>query len=134
MKPNQRHDDDADLQASWVAATRAALDQDVRDLDAATLSRLNRARQAALAAAPRHAASAWLRAPRWVPAGFLASAAALALVFAVVVRTPGPAPLPAGDPTISQDFELLSSQDSLDLYEDQEFYSWLDAQQTQSSG
>ena len=104
---------------AWASRVRKALDQSNAELDAASLSRLNRARQAALAAAqrrrPLHA---------WWPAT-LATAAVLA-VAVVLVRTPEPAS-PAA-PVAAEDFEVIAAQDSLELYEDLEFYAWLDAQ------
>ena len=117
-----------ELDAAWVARTRAALEQDAAGLDAATLSRLNRARQAALdARAPRSTRS------RWIGAG-AAAALAAAFALALVVRAPDPARLPVGEAAVAQeDIDLLSGEDEVELYEDQEFYAWLDAQ-SQSSG
>ena len=108
-----------------LARVRGALDEDVASLDAATLSRLNRARQAALDAR----ATRWAR-PTWLGAGAMAAAAAV-FAFALVVRAPDPARLPAGEAAAAQDLELLSSEE-IDLYEDQEFYAWLDAQSPSS--
>lgn len=104
----------------WAARARATLEQSAGELDAATLSRLNRARQAALAEAnrrPRRPALLW-------PAALaMASAFALAVV---LVRQPPPA-APAA-PVAAEDFDVIAAQDSLELYEDLEFYAWLDAQ------
>ena len=47
----------------WLAKTVQQLDESARDLDAATLSRLNRARQAALAEV-RHKRAGW---SMWLP-------------------------------------------------------------------
>jgi len=104
---------------AWTRRVRTVLDQPNGELDAATLSRLNRARQAALAAAlGRRPLRAW-----WPAA--LATAAVLA-VAVVLVRIPEPA-TPAA-PVAAEDFEVIAAQDSLELYEDLEFYAWLDAQ------
>jgi hypothetical protein len=51
---------------------------------------------------------------------------------ALVVRAPDPARLPAGAAASAQDLELLATDETLDLYEDQEFYAWLDAQSPSS--
>ena len=102
---------------------RRALDSSVEGLDAATLSRLNRARQAALdaAAARRHG---W----RWslrVGGLALAASAALALVLVPGLLNPPAPPLPAA----SSDFALLSEDVEPALLEELEFYAWLDSQQ-----
>jgi hypothetical protein len=108
--------------AAWIDAARRGLDEGVEALDAATLSRLNRARQAALEVARRSRRPAW----RW-PVAF---AAAASLVLAVAVA-PRIAPVATPDePAIGgADLELLAASDDLALYEDLEFYAWLDAQQ-----
>ena len=104
----------------WTQQAKALLDASVHDLDAATLSRLNRARQAALAQRRKAA-------PRWfVPAG-LASACALVLAVAVwhgrtgASRAPGDVVARAAT---ADDADLVAD----DFYADMEFYAWLDAQ------
>ena len=71
----------------------------------------------ALAERPR---ARWLRIA--VPAFALAAAFAIAVP---LLRTPPAAPQPAN----ADAFEMLASDDSLALYEDLEFYAWLDAEQ-----
>ena len=100
---------------------KALFDDSVERLDAATLSQLNRRRQAALAeigdAAPDRA---WLR---WAP---LTGVAAAAVVAVVVLRTPAglnDVPVASDDVT---DFEILLGEDNLEMIEDLEFYSWID--------
>ncbi|HEY0179884.1 MAG TPA: DUF3619 family protein, partial [Dokdonella sp.] len=80
MKPN---DDDA-----WIERALALLDHSAQNLDAATLSRLNRARQAALAQRPA-ARRGWL-----VGGGLAGAALALALAFGIDRPHP-PLPPPA---------------------------------------
>ena len=99
---------------------RRLFDESVEQLDAATLSRLNRGRQEALAelerAAPmRH----WMR---WAPAAGVAAAA----VFAVMLMQQ-----PGVDEAIdvhgaAADFELLMEDDALEMFEDLEFYVLMD--------
>ena len=108
-----------------ITRVRASLDEDVAAFDAATLSRLNRARQAALDASARPRVR-----PVWLGAGAMAAAAAV-FAFALVLRAPDPARLPAGEAATAQDLELLSSEE-IELYEDQEFYAWLDTQSPSS--
>ena len=99
---------------------KALFDDSVERLDAATLSRLNQGRQKALeevrAAGP---AGQWAR---WVPAGGVAAAAVLAVFVwqGVPVEHSAPAANSAAD------FEIMLSEDSLDMLEDLEFYSWID--------
>lgn len=115
--------------ARWIAPLTAELDRRVEDLDAATLSRLNRARQAALTA----------RAPRRFGWWIALPAAATAVLVLGVGLAGKPAPsLPGGTaaaPVSAQDFELLSSDDNLELYqEDLDFYAWLDADDSTPAG
>lgn len=113
----------------WTQRAKALLDESAQSLDAATLSRLNRARQAALAPGKGRAA-AWL-----LPAG-LAGACMLLLAVAVwhgqqqhpPVTTRVDAPIDTG----TGDAEALADED--DLYEDLEFYAWLDAQDQDPQG
>jgi hypothetical protein len=109
------------------ARAKALFDDSVDKLDAATLSRLNQGRQKALqelgTAGP---ASQWAR---WVPAGGLAAAA----IVAVVVWQGTPVEYSAPVSGVATDFEIMLSEDSLDMLEDLEFYSWLDTADPDSS-
>ena len=99
---------------------KALFDDSVERLDAATLSRLNQARQKALQEIRETGSGGeWAR---WVPAGGLAAAAVVAVVVWQGVPVEHSAP-PAG---IATDFEIILSEDSLDMLEDLEFYSWVD--------
>lgn len=105
---------------------KALFDDSVEQLDGATLSQLNQRRQAALAelsdASP---ARQWLR---WAPVTGMAAAAVVAVV---VLRSTGGVdePVLPGDIT---DFEILISEDSLEMIEELEFYSWLDTIEAES--
>lgn len=103
----------------WNGQVRRLLDAAADSLDADTLQHLNRARAAALAA--RRAP------PRWkLPfAATLASAAVL--VLALMLR-PSVAPSPASVEA-AEDTELFAGDDTLDLYQDLEFYTWLDTRE-----
>jgi len=96
---------------------KASFDETVEKLDAATLSRLNRARHAALAEMQQPSRQ-W---SRWLPATGVAAAA---LVAVMVMQNPAgfDEPLPAA----VADLEILLGEDSLEMLEDLEFYSWLD--------
>jgi len=104
----------------WTPQAKAVLDDSARDLDAATLSRLNRARQAALA--QRRAPRRWI-----LPAG-LASACMLLLAVALWRVPPTPhASVPAVATSGSGVAEDNIADDD-EFYEDLDFYAWLDAQ------
>jgi len=111
---------------SWIADVRARLDDSTQSLDAATLSRLNQARHAALAARSRR--RAW-----WLPAAGLA--ASCALVLAVVAWYPSAhltAPATPAHSALS-DAEIAADE-GIEFYQDLEFYAWLDAQEQESGG
>jgi anti-sigma-K factor RskA len=115
---------------SWVADARALLAESADTLDAPALSRLNRARQAALAQRqPR--LRAW-----WLPAAGLA--ASCVLVLAVVAwfppARPGVAPIVPAMHAAASDAEIAAADDSIEFYQDLEFYAWLDAQEQDSDG
>ncbi len=110
-------------ESGWIAQVREHLDQNVRDLDAATASRLNRARQTALDAGLRRN-RAW-----WLPFA-LATATAMLLAVTVTLRSPDStvqAPTLAA-PAVADDFELLAGGEDLEMIEDLEFYAWLEQQ------
>lgn len=114
---------DADEQRAWVAAAVRELDQSAERLDAASLSRLNRARQAALDVARVR------RAPRWFWHVGFAAAVSFALVLVVLPILRAPLAPESAMAIKADDLELLASADGLDLYRDMEFYAWLDTQQ-----
>jgi len=114
----------------WAQQVKDLLDESAQNLDAATLSRLNHARQRAMG--ERRSA------PRWIiPAG-LASACALLLAVAVLHGHPGAlhSHSDVGTPT-SHDSpvgDTEASADDDDFYEDLDFYVWLDAQDQDPEG
>ncbi|MEO5626235.1 MAG: DUF3619 family protein [Dokdonella sp.] len=129
-RPNEpsRLNEPARLGEAWVERAVALLDESTDALDAATLSRLNRARQAALAQR-RPALSRWM-----IGAGFAGAALALLLAFGIGQRhTPSPAGAPVAIEQVG-DADALASDDNLDLYENLDFYAWLDAQQQDGNG
>jgi hypothetical protein len=113
---------------AWIRHARALLDESTQALDAATRSRLNRARQAALA----QRRSRW-RGVGWLPAAGLACSGALLLGLAVwtTLRAPHDAmPVaPVAALPVAAAADALASDDSLEFYQDLEFYAWLDAEQ-----
>lgn len=106
----------------WTERIRQQLDHSTRDLDAATLSRLNQARQAALQAARQPK-------PRpWVWPATLAGAFSLALAVAIWPRVVPQSVLPPDGAASADDFSMLAGEEQLELYEELDFYAWLEAQ------
>lgn len=115
-----------DIDPDWLRRTRNLLDHSTQALDGETLARLNRARQAALAARRRRPAPLW--------GGFaVAGASAMALALAIGLQRPPPdppvssgiAPPPVASTTDEADDDLLAAED-LEFFEDLDFYQWLD--------
>ena len=104
-------------------SARAVLEQSVLHLDARTRSRLNQARQAALAAAAR---PSWWSRLTLVPA---AGAVAAALLVAVVLWHREPAleiPVLDAQRSAVEDLDLLADSEGLELMQDGDgsFYEW----------
>ena len=124
-QPDDRDD------AEWERHARSVFQASVDELDAATLSRLNRARQQALAAAAGPKRTGW-RWKVWAPAGALAASVLAAVLW---LRSPSetgaPAPVAATptSPNVQQDpLELLMAGEDLDLATEAEleFYAWIE--------
>jgi len=106
--------------------SKALFDDSVERLDAATLSRLNRGRQAALAEVrDARGTRRWVR---WMPATGMAAAAVVA-----VVMLRGPVPTDGMAVPAATDFEILIGDDNLEMIEDLEFYSWLDTVEAEAA-
>ena len=108
---NEQHD-------AFEKQLKETFDESVDSLDGATLSKLNRGRHEALAQLqkPRQQWS------RWMPA---TGAVAVILVAVVVLQTPSAIDDVAGIATVT-DMEILLGEDSIEVLEDLEFYSWID--------
>lgn len=118
LKGKDLHDNDPG-NAALLQRAREALDARTEGLDAATLGRLRAVRRTALqATAPRR--SRWRS---WMPAAGLAGSLAIAGLLAIVLW-PGSSPttLPTNR---AADFEMLTSDAGLELYQDLDFYLWL---------
>lgn len=104
---------------------RQALDERAESLDAATRSRLRRAREEALA-------SARPGRPFPAPAPLLAGGLALALLLVGVLAWRAWQAPPA--PPAMEDLELLASGEELELYRDLDFYLWLEQEMEPDAG
>ena len=111
----ERNDKAADR--AFAEKAKQLFDEGVEGLDGETRSRLNRGRQAALEEL-KSGRPVWVQ---WTPAAGVAAAA----VVAVVLWT-GNLPVDELTPeTSASDFEILLTEDSLEMLEDLEFYSWI---------
>ena len=109
---------DTGADKAFAEEAKQLFDESVDGLDANTLSRINRGRQAALAELAT-GRPVWVR---WAPAAGVAAAA----VFAVVLWT-GNQPIDELTPEASAaDFEILLTEDSFEMLENLEFYSWIE--------
>ncbi|TDJ33488.1 MAG: hypothetical protein E2O53_10000 [Gammaproteobacteria bacterium] len=103
---------------AFADQARKLFDESVEALDGQTRSRLNRGRQAALEELTS-GTPVWVQ---WAPAAGVAAAA----VVAVVLWTGNP-PVDELTPGASvADFEILLAEDSFEMLEDLEFYSWIE--------
>lgn len=105
---------DTERDEALMQAARAELEQGAATLDAVTAARLRAARARALEAIPRHR-----HLPAWLPA------AAVALLLLAVTAVLQLQPQLAEQESI----ELMSTLDEdYELYENLEFYEWLEAE------
>ncbi len=110
----------------FAAQAKGAFDDSVERLDAAALSQLNQGRHAALEQLASGSSKAvWVR---WAPAGGVAAAA---LITVIMMRGPEIESMPA---EVVSDFEILLEGASLEMFEDLEFYSWMDDAELDAGG
>lgn len=110
--------DDIAVDDAFANEAKTLFDQSVDGLDGETRSRLNQGRQKALAEVTR-GGFRWMQ---WAPAGGLAAAA----VLAVLIFNGNPQIAELDVPEVATDMEILLTEDSLEMIEDLEFYSWID--------
>ena len=116
---------DVSAESAFIESAKNHFDDSVSGLDAETQSRLNQGRQAALAELDK-AKPVWVQ---WAPATGVAAAA----VVAVVMWSGNPVPDDVAVPAVATDMEILLTEDSLEMLEDLEFYSWIDFEEETDS-
>lgn len=125
-RPEDARHEDGD--AAFEDRTRRVFDDSVDALDAATLSRLNRARQAALAGRERDGIAAG-----WRPVATAAAVAVLAVALwlgqAPEAPAPGPEAVVAVAPEEAEDLEIVLQDDHLDMLAELEFYDWVGSEE-----
>ena len=113
-----------DNKPDFEARLRERMRSHAPALDAGTRSRLNQARQAALAQLHKPAWSPLVRPGSWLTAG---GALAACVMVALLLRQGTVSPdIPTYAPV--EDFEIILSEGDLELYEDLEFYAWVELQ------
>lgn len=95
---------------------RQVLDESTDALDAHTLSKIRQIRAQAVEKAADKSFN-WFG----VISGALATACVMILAVIILMQSPTPM-----QPVPVDDLELISSSDNLELYEDLEFYEWLE--------
>ena len=115
--PGPGTDDMKKSDEEFAQQAKALFDGSVDKLDAATLSTLNQGRHRALEAT-RSPRGEWMR---WAPAAGVATA----VLIAVMVTLPEPGQVEIM-PEAMTDMDILLGEDNFDMYEELEFYSWLD--------
>jgi hypothetical protein len=114
-----------ELDPATMQRARARLGQGAEQLNVYTVQRLARARAAAL-----NGERAQRRSRPWLlPA--LGAAVAAALVVSVTLQVTHKPDAAVAD-VATLDLELLTSHDDLELYQDLEFYTWLDDERESS--
>src|SRR5262245_12159029 len=123
MARSTRMSDEKLVRDGFEQQTKQLFDDGVAGVDAATRSRLTRARHRALEELqPSKARWGW----SFVPAGGVAVAAVLAVLLFVHPRPPTEAGLQAAQ---LGDLEILFSEEDLQMLDDDlEFYGWLEEQ------
>ncbi len=120
MNEHEESRDIDDADERFIAQAKAHFEESVHGLDGATQSRLNQARQKALAEIPT--GTGFGRWNQWVPVAGVATAA----VFAVVLWRGSPPMDEFAPPATASDLELLLNQDDFEMLAEFEFYSWIE--------
>lgn len=107
---------------------REGLDGRAAALDPRSLNRLRQARRQALAGLPAAGWRRWWQ-PGWAPLTLAAVASLLLAALLLAPLAPGP-----GNDGILTDAEILAYDEGLDLYDELEFYQWLEEEPLAPNG
>lgn len=108
-------------ESALEAGTREVYRESLDSIDGATRSRLTQARHNALQALPKRHSKRGLR---WLPAG--AVAAAVVMAWLLIDRSPSGISQPESLLAESGEIEILLGEDELEMFEELEFYAWID--------
>ena len=109
-------------QEAWLRQIKQTLDESADNLDAATLSKLNQARQHALQQNQRY--RSFLLTNTWLT-GALGSAATAALAFVVWSYWPVAMTPPQPEQLAFEDLDIVTAQADFEFYQELDFYDWL---------
>jgi hypothetical protein len=110
---------------NFLGKIRDLLNDGVENLDGQTKKRLEEVRNRALGAAGRRRWASFTR-PRWIMVGGVATATMAALAMVFWLHT-SPGVFPAKQ---VEDFEIITSREHIDFYQDLDFYRWLAARES----
>ena len=114
---------DKEMEKRLLQKTKILLAKEEESLDSRTKQRLERIRLDALS--PLSEKRTGIFFPfRWVTTGVLAGAVTAAIAVFLLLRTPT-CNLPGKQ---IEDFEIMTSKDQIELYENLDFYRWLPVQ------
>ena len=105
-----------DKDNEWLESIRGELVRGIEEIDDATRSKLSQIRRQALAKKPSKSIPAFLLSA--------AVAATACLVVALIIYIPEQKPK---QNEMIDDLDLITTSESLDLFEDLDFYEWLEA-------
>lgn len=112
-----------DREKQFLERARDLLNRDVENLDRGVTRRLGHIRVDALSA-PEEKTSGFFLSLRWILFGGLATATMAAVVLFFWVHTT-PVDFPVRH---IEDFEIITSQEQIDFYQDLDFYRWMATQ------
>jgi hypothetical protein len=112
-----------DQEKHFLEEARDLLNKGVENLDSRATKRLGYIRTNALRAVEEKASRFFLSS-RWLMFGGLATATMAAVVFFFWLN-PSPVDFPVRH---IEDFEIITSKDRIDFYQDLEFYRWMTTQ------
>ncbi|MBP1717175.1 MAG: hypothetical protein H6Q43_613 [Deltaproteobacteria bacterium] len=119
--------DEQERENQFVEKIRGFLDESTESLNPKIRLRLQESRTQALKAVEKR--HAWfLSFPQWITVGGLATATTAILIFFFWLNVPS---LEAPTKQV-EDFEIITSKEQIDFYQDLEFFRWLAAKENET--